>query len=136
MARRPDTTGELASRVALGLALSAFAVLALVPLVSPIPPDQDPGGRIEIAGRVTLLEREGLEVAVVAAALVGVSAAPLAMRRTHLFKAVQRLAAGGMALGVVVSITTAGMFFIPAALVMLLAARRRRHDHPLLPPGS
>lgn len=128
-----DTSGELATRVSAGLAVTAFAVALLAPLVSPVEPEADPLGETVTGERVTLVEREGAVALLAALGLTVASAAPLLFRGSGMFKVVQRLAAATLVLGVLMSLTLVGFLFIPSAALTLFGAMRREEDHPLRP---
>ncbi|MBI2170009.1 MAG: hypothetical protein HYU28_11015 [Actinobacteria bacterium] len=80
--------------------------------------------------RVTIVEREGVAVAASAVGLVAAAAVPFLLRKSAWYKNAQRLSAAALAIGVLLTITTVGLFFIPSMSFMLLAASRRPPRDP------
>lgn len=128
MPSRVDTSGEFAVRFAFLLALTGLAIALLAPLVSPVPPEQDPMGQQSFRHRVTLADRGGLEIVASAAGLTVLAGFPLVMRRTPASKGAQRLAATGMVIVTLIELTAVGFLFLPSTILMVVAATRRVGD--------
>ena len=121
---RYDTSGEIPSRVSLALAVTALIIVWLAPLL----PER--AGDADSDNRVTLIEREGVGVGLAAAGLTGAAALPFLLRKSPMFKLAQRLSALSLGIGVILAITTVGVFYVPAAGFMVLAATRRPPRDP------
>lgn len=121
---RYDTSGDIPARISFALSLTALAFVLLAPLL----PERIDGR--ETGDRETIVEREGLEVAGGSFGLTAAATIPFLLRRGPLYKTVQRLSAAGLAIGVLVTITTVGLFYVPSAGLMLLAATRHPPPDP------
>lgn len=121
---RYDSSGDIPARLAFALSLTGIAIVLLAPLLP-----ERVGGR-ETGERETIVEREGAEAAGASLGLTGAAAVPFLLRRGPWYKVAQRLSAASLAVGVLVTITTVGIFFFPSAGLMTLAATRHPPRDP------
>lgn len=124
---RYDTSGEIPVRLSLAVAVTALIVVWFAPLLPERAGDEGGEGGDR---RVTLIDREGAGLGLAGAGLAAAAGVPYVMRRSPMFKAAQRLAAASLAVGVLLTITTIGVFFVPSAGLMTLAATRRPPPDP------
>lgn len=128
MAYRYDTSGEIPARIAFAFALTALAIVFFAPL---LPEETDAADRAgDDEQRVTLVEREGSGPGAAALGLTAVAAVPFLLRHSAFFKVAQRISAAVLVVGVLLSITTVGLFYLPSTLLMLLAATRHPPRDP------
>jgi len=104
--------------------LTALAIVFLAPLL----PER--AGDTESDHRVTIAEREGSEAIGGSLGLTAAAAIPFLLRRGAAFKMAQRLSGAGLVVGVLVTITTVGVLFVPSAGLMVLAATRHPPRDP------
>lgn len=121
---RYDTSGEIPARISFALGLTALVIVLFAPLL----PERAGDERSD--DRVTLIEREGAAMGLRAAGLTAGTALPFLLRRSPMFKVSQQVAAVGLGVGVLLTITTVGLFYVPSAGLMILAATRHPPRDP------